>query len=445
MSLKAMSFVSSMRSNLALLSRSPNVRSAEIAAVRSDVLSYLANKVLIYPPSLLSLGVSPDMSFQDRKSALGIKSASSVMSAYELEFSEHLESAARRSRRSNWIWRVGAECEAMRDKGWFPFFVTLTVDPSRCSDSEQMWKDGVEFDRYLTRLARVSAKAGGHPSAIKDGVSRCQFVRHVGVIEHGKSRHHHHMHIMIWMRDVPEAWKICPNRGNPNPASRTTNFCRSMSTYWPLALPGLGRAIYFRHEGDIWSRLGFCVPVNRVTRRPITVLPCRLAGIYVAKYMDKGDKAWLHRVKATRNLGIERLREILFQISLGRLEALTHRPRKFAQSVLLQTIHSVPHGLLRSLAKQVLFCRRWDGRSLDFQKLLRPSSAPFIEMLKSVRDGQRPSLMCSAEFYDWVTSHLPVPDGYCERALSSAHLQLSIEFPPQRHSRVSHLGGLSRE
>lgn len=443
LTLKAMSYVSSMRSNLALLRRSKQVPGSIIHAAQAEISSYLAQKVLIYPKSLLMAGLKPDMTFQERKAVLNLATGGSTMTDEEADFARFLESSGRKGRKANWIWRVGSECEDMRDKGWYPFFVTLTVDPARCSDSQQMWKDGVELRRYFQRLARVSAEACGQAGAIRDGVSWSQFVRHVGVIEHGKSRHHHHMHLLIWMRGIPEKWKVCPNRGIADPRSRTINFCRQMSTYWPLALPGLGRALYFRHEGDIWSRLGFAIPVNKNDRKPMQVMPARLAGVYVAKYMDKGDKAWLHRVKATRDLGKGRLRNLLHQLNLSTVRALMWRPRQYSTSVLVTTIHCVPQGLLRSMAKQVLFCREWDDGTLDSATLLRPSSDVFFAMRKSVRDGARPRRMSSEAFYEWVTGHLPAPDGYCERRVRSAHLQLKVEFPVCHAQPVSHLGGMT--
>jgi len=440
-----MSYVSSMRSTLEMLRRSSNVRSSDIALCRAEVSSYLAKRILIYPPSLRQLGLRPDMTYQDRKTVLGLHASPPPPSDEELEFQQFLDTSARKQRRAAWIWRIGSEAEDMRDRGWYPFFVTLTVDPARVPDSEAMWRDGREFGKYLRRLAKVSARACGMASAIRNGASDRDFVRHVGVIEHGKTNQHHHMHLLVWMRGIPAKWKICPNRGIADPSSRTINFCREMGTFWPHSLPGLGKALYFRHEGDPWSRLGFCVPVDRKTGKPFKVLPARLAGVYVAKYMDKENKAWLHRVKATRDLGKGRLRNLLWSMAAATVEALTWRPRTYQLSVLVTTIHSVPPGLLRSMAKQVHFCKMWDVCQSDLTTLLRPNSGIFTQMLESVRDGAQPSRMSLKAFYDWVTGLLPVPVGYCDKRLSRAHCRLRVEFPPCREQPVSHLGGMKRE
>jgi hypothetical protein len=440
-----MSYVSEMRSNLALMRRSKRVHAGDYVAARAECDSYLARRVLIYPPSMRRAGLRAGMSFIERKEALGLSVSSAPVSAEEVEFQNFLSDCASKSRRAAWIWRIGSECEEMRDLGWFPFFVTLTVDPARCADSEAMWREGREFRKYIRRLAKISARSLGMASAIKNGASDSDFVRHVGVIEHGGSREHHHMHLLVWMRDIPASWKICPNRGIVRPESRTIDFCRQLQREWHLSLPGIGKALFFRHEGDVWSRMGFCLPFDKKKGRTIRILSARKAGVYVSKYMDKECKAWLHRVKATRDLGKGRLRNLLFRLGMRTVEALSWRPRTYELATMTTTMHCVPSGLLRSMAKQVVFCRQWASAQLDTNSLLRPSSAPFIAMLKSVKDGVRPKRMSSAVFYDWVSQFLDVPDGYCEKRLSSAHLRLSAVFPAVREQPIVHFGGLNNE
>jgi len=440
LSLKAMSYVSTMRSNLALMGLSSEVPSSVVERCRRDFYSYLEERVLIYPPSMLAVGLRPDMTYQDRRDVLGLKSGGCSLSPDEFELARFLETSSRKARRQAWLWRIGSECEDMRDVGWYPFFVTLTVDPSKVCDSEQFWKEGRAFRKYLRAVAKVSAAAFGTPSAIKEGASDCDFVRHVGVIEHGASHQHHHMHLLLWLRAIPESWKVCPNRSVNRPESRVFQECKPLETLWPWGDPDYCPARYFRHEGDPWSRLGFCVPVDRKTRKPLRINCARAAGTYLAKYMEKGDKAWLHRVKATRDLGKARLRNLLFRIPIRVLEALSWRPRTYSLSVLVQTIHSVPSVLLRSMVKQVLFCRNWDSGCGVPKSWTQASGGVFTAMRESVKAGIKPHRMCLKEFYDWVTQLLPVPDGYCEKRLPSAHLRLRFEFPPTDFKKVEHLG-----
>jgi hypothetical protein len=380
------------------------------------------------------------MSYQERREHILGQPVEFEESPETLAFQKKLKTGGLQQIRSNWIWRIGQECLEKSRQGWYGFFVTLTVDPSRVPDSMEMWKEGREFRKYIRKLARVSCRACGMPRAIKDGASCADFVQHVGVIEHGKSRHHHHMHLLIWMRDIPSAWKVCPNRGATKPEHRTIDWCKPMSTYWPHALPGIGRAKYFRHEGDIWSRMGFVLPFDKKKGRVVRVHMPEKAGLYIAKYMDKEDKAWTHRIKATRNLGLSNLVKTLMSLHVRKLEALTWRPRSFDLSTSAMTIHSVPSGLLRSLAKRELFCRRWESGLLEWKSLLRENCEGFKAMLKSVKNGDNPLRMSSKEFYEWVTRHLPEPDGYCEKRYLRAITSLGVEFKPANSMPVNHAG-----
>jgi hypothetical protein len=438
--LKAMRMAAEMRSSLRLIEKSPMLNAAIRKQTRDDCTLYLARTNLIYPPSMRALGLREGQTLAERKQVLRVPFSDYDETDATEEFQDMLGTAARKSLRANWIWRIGQECRQKCMEDWYGFFVTLTVDPKKCPDSQAMWSDGREFRKYIHRLAKVSCKAFGQPSAIKNGASDRDFVHHVGVIEHGKSRHHHHMHVLIWMRAIPESWKKCPNRGVKRPCDRTNDWCRPMSTYWPWALPGIGRAKYFRHEGDMWSRHGFALPYDKKKQRIVRIHAPEKAGLYIAKYMDKDDKVWTHRIKATRNLGLASLKLVLMTMTLSKVEALTWRPRSYNLSTLATTIHTCPSGLLRSLAKQELFVRKWVSKQLDWKTLLQPSEDSFSKMLQSVRDGARPKRMPSATLYEWVSQHLPVPNGYCEKRYIGACVSLGVYFPVTHTQNNEHLG-----
>lgn len=438
---KTMLLSSKIRTNLALMKKSRKITSEYYKKTLEQSIHYLAQSSLIYPPLMVLAGLHEDMSYQERKMVLGLGHGSTPdEDRNTIEFKELLAVQAKKNIRTNWIWRIGEECAQKSIEGWYGFFVTLTVDPSRVADSEKMWKEGVELRKYLKRLAKVSAAACGMPRAIHDGASTRDFVQHVGAIEHGKSRHHHHMHMLIWMRDIPDSWKVCPNRGVKDPRHRTNDWCRPMTTYWPNSLPGIGRAKYFRHEGDIWSRHGFALPWDAKKNRVVRIHVPEKAGLYIAKYMDKEDKVWTHRIKATRNLGMNRLKTVLMGMHYSKVEALTWRPRSYSMSILATTIHTVPPALLRSVAKQEHFYRMLANNTLDWDKHLQENSDSFKAMLKSVQDGARPKRMPSKDLYDWVTQHLPVPDGYCEKRLKRAYVSLGVNFNPCNYQTNSHIG-----
>jgi hypothetical protein len=428
------------RTNLELMRRSKRCNQIHVRDAERDCALYLARTNLIYPPSMKMHGLRLGMPLAERKAVLGLGFGACDETAETLEFQEMLATAGRKQIKANWIWRIGQECLEKSLEGWFGFFVTLTVDPSRVSDSQAMWQEGKEFRRYIKQLAKVSARACGMPRAIKDGASDRDFVHHVGVIEHGSSRHHHHMHLLVWMRNIPASWKVCPNRGVRRPEDRVNDWCKPMSTYWRNSLPGIGRAKFFRHEGDMWTRHGFALPYDKKKKRTVRIHAPEKAGLYVAKYMDKDDKVWTHRIKATRNLGMTRLRKVLMQMHWSKVEALTWRPKTYQLSTLAATTHTVPPGLLRLIAKQEDFCRKWVSRKLDFPTLLQQSFDSFSQMLKSVRDGDRPKRMRSAQFYEWVSKHLPEPPGYCEKRYQRAITSLGVHFPPTNYQPINHTG-----
>jgi len=428
-----------LRTNLSLMRRASIPVGVQRRA-RSQSADFLAKKEFIYPPQMTAVGLAPGMSLEQRKQVLNVPASDVALSPEELDFQAFLDTSSRNARRATWIWRVGQQAIEMNLQGWFGFFITLTVDPSRVADSQKLWEENKEFRKYIRRLAKVSAAACGKSRAIHDGVSAQQFLKYVGVIEHGKSRHHHHMHLLIWFRGIPQSWKVDPNRGISDPRGRIHDWCRPLTTYWPHALPGIGRAKYFRHEGDVWSRLGFSLPWDAKKQRTIRIASPNKAGIYLGKYMDKDDKAWLHRVKATRGLGLTLLRRTIQEMAFQKVEALTWRPRSFDLNATIPTIHCVPSVLVRSIAKQEIFCRKWANGTLDYQTLLLPSTEVFSVMLKSVRGGAIPRRMCSKEFYDWVTAHLPVPNGYCEKRLYRALHELGVNFPANKDVPVNHTG-----
>ena len=429
-----------MRTNLDLMRRSKRVTQAIIADAQKECALYLARTILNYPPSMRSLGLRPHQPLSERKQILGVSETQIEETPETQDFQKLLETQGRKSLKANWIWRIGQEANEKALEQWYGFFVTLTVDPSKCPDSLAMWKEGREFRKYIRDLAKVSAKACGMPKAIKNGASDRDFIQHVGVIEHGSSRHHHHMHLLIWMRGIPESWKLCPNRGIRRPEHRTLDYCKPMGTYWKWSKPGIGRAKYFRHEGDQWSRLGFALPYDSNKGRVIRIHAPEKAGLYIAKYMDKDDKVWLHRIKATRNLGLSRLKMVLMNMHLSKIEALSWRPRTYSLSVSATTTHTCPNGLLRSLAKQETFFRKWVNRSMDWAMLLQENCDSFSRMLQSVRDGDNPRRMRSKELYDWVTEHLPEPTGYCEQRYRRAITSLGVHFPPTDYHPVNHTG-----
>jgi len=120
----------------------------------------------------------------------------------------------------------------------------------------------------------------------------------------------------------------------------------------------VSQANYFRSVGDVWSRLGFAWPVDR-SGRQLASLPPEAAGKYLTKYLTKEKKQWSHKVRATRNLGLTRLRQVVAMMSSELIEQLVARPVKWSQLLVARQRTGVPLGLLRRTSMRELWSRAW--------------------------------------------------------------------------------------
>lgn len=424
-----------MRTNLSLINRSEREDLDYLEVVKAELRDILDNGILSYPQTLEQVGLKPDMSLKERKMALGLRTTPLVHHGRELKFLENMAYKAHDTRKSNWSWRIAEEAVEKQKEKWHPFFVTLTVDPKR-TDPKTLWQEGREFRKYIRRLVNVVCKEMGHPPAHKktkefDYRPESDYVTYAGVIEHGKSREHHHGHFLIWLRCIPASWRVCPNHGIRNTADRVNNECLPLRTYWTWSTPRLSPAMYFRSLGDIWStEYNFVLPLK--DGQPMKVRVPRVAGNYMMKYLSKEHKEWHHRVKATRNLGMKRLKHLLKMMNPSIVEALSWRPEKSSLNISLMKIHSVPQGLMRLEARRQNFFHKYHHNQLDFKDLITSNTAIFTRMLQSVEGGARPDRMNSSDFYDWVGAHQVVPKEYSEPRLIAAHVEMARYYPPDK-------------
>lgn len=424
---KSALYWASMRTNLQLAIRA-NIDQITIDNIRQELSDILDSSILTYPSTLSQLGLDPDQSLIDRKKEFGIPLEGFETTQNEDRFIQSMAFKAANMKKANWAWRIGQESKEKHSLGWFPFFVTLTVDPSQ-TDPKELWQKGRAFRKYIRRLSNVVCKELGHPPAHKKPYRpESEYVTYAGVIEHGKSREHHHGHFIIWLRTIPASWRSDPNAGIRNPANRTKNECLPMRTLWKHSLPGLSPALYFRSIGDIWEKgCKFMLPLKK--GQPMRVSTAMAAGTYITKYLSKEHKEWNHRMKATRNLGLSKLLELVAGLPLETVGALTWRPKTSQLNHSLMLTHGIPQGLLRSVAKRQNYLIKYRRGLLDLTTLLQSNSQLFNKMLTSVRDGARPDRMPSSEFYDWVGRLLPAQRGYSEERLIEVHKIFSYGFP----------------
>ena len=448
---KSHKYWSNMRTNIKLADRSEKISEATIDAIRSELSDILDSGILNYPQTLTEIGLDPGMTLKERKEQLGISASDYVHNEDEKRFLNYMDAMAQVSRKSNWAWRIAEEAEEKHKLKWHPFFITLTVDPMMCDgkerytptgrklpgykDPRELWKKGREFRLYIRDLANIVCKELEHKQIHKPPYRKVSdYVTYAGVIEHGKSRSHHHGHFIVWLRAIPSSWRQCPNAGIKNPKRRVKNECLPLRTVWPWSLPGLSPALYFRSVSDIWeTQYGFSLPLK--DGKPMKVSTQRTAGQYITKYLSKEHKEWHHRMKATRNLGMKRLKQLLQETDQKVVEALTWRAFQSTLNLILMQTHTVPLGLLRSVAKQQSYLNKFKSNQMDLRELLSSNSGVFMKMLMSVKNGARPDRMDSSEFYDWVGKLLQGQKDYCKTRQLVAHTYIGTEYPPVKRIR----------
>ena len=456
-------FWAEMRNTLNIMERSPILFGSDaLKSIRQDLQTSLDDVNIIYPQFLKSHGIHENTSNRRKKIYLGHVDRSYMKSPETVEkekrFATFMLDKAAKQHAATWEWRIAEAAQEMQKKGWYPFFQTLTLDPKKVEaagmTTREFWQDGKEFRIWKRKLVNTVCKCLGEPAINKTTKQfpkyrkEHDYFRYAGVLEHGKTREHHHMHIMIWMREIPNAWKIDPNQGRAR-KHRIERECKAFRDYWPwsgydpVTGDSLSPCLYFRTRDDVWSQapLEHITPVD-ANGQAIKIHGPRAVGNYVMKYMQKGDKEWNHRIKATRNLGTNRIKSEMYKLDPKTIEALTWRPSHSSTHHSVSMTHSAPLGLVRSLAKRCHFVNQLVSRQLDLDTLLRSNYGNFQRMLKSVRDGARPDKMSSPECYDWVSSHLPDPAGYSSERILEAHSKLALAFPRATH-RVdpTNLGG----
>lgn len=424
---KFQKFTARMRTDLELARKSPRFDYIQVETLESEIRYLLDNRNISYPPALEKKGLNMDTPFQDRKNILENKVYKRTMTENEKKLIKFMEKAQQKSNQVNWRFRIAEEAEQKRKEGWYPFFITITVDP-KLIDSENMWKKGRKWQSMVKRLSKIASNEMGHPPFWKKTKKYpyrpiTDYLTYASVLEHGKSREHHHVHALIWLREIPSKWKICPNR-NVYGKYRTNNRCKELETYWKL---GKSEANYFRSTGDIWEiKHNFILPLK--DGKPMQVASTKAAGNYVTKYLQKDHKEWQHRMKTTRNLGMKRLKTLIMSMKNHQVKALTMRAHNHQLCLSLSLTHTVPLGLVRRVAKQIHFFNQYRTFRLNTMELMMITTKPYIRMLRSAADGARPDRMPFAEFYDWVTRHLPDQRGYCKETLIESHKILGNYF-----------------
>ena len=390
-----------------------------------------------WPVTLQLAGFEHNMSYRDMKKVAGLSVSSRIDDKDEIKLKKWMENGQAAGQATNWIWRTSQAAQELTD--WYPFFCTLTVDP-KIVNPRELWKDTRAWQQWLRSIFQVVADEHGKSRCEQKNMSTREYVRYIATIEHGKSGVHDHVHAILWLKDIPSAWKQDPNKGlKPDRCIRRR--CLPLETYWKYAAPEQRQCVYLRYQGDIWSRMNHVRPIVKTkkgNKKPLDLLPAAATGFYLGKYLAKEKKQWFHRMKATRGIGLESLKKKLSLLKIPILKQLTLRPADQNTSITALMTHSVPSGLLRSTARSAMYQK--DYRSRKLQELMRPKPSVFKTMLTSVHNGAKPWLYNSGERYRWLTSVLPRETiAYCNQ--SYLHACRLLKFKPYQLTVVSGTGG----
>lgn len=369
-----------------------------------------------------------DDDLETRRERYGLPPRFDMKRSLEVErLTRHLHNNAELVRRQCWAWRAGQQQRDWDELDRYTFFVTVTVDPAR-ADAKEIMQDGKEWKVFCTRVAEIVRQACGYRQRHRGGPIRDAYYRHLGALEHGQSREHHHMHALLWCKDIPEDWKVDPNEGALVPAYGEVGALKAL---WPWS--SVTRMVPFRHVGDVWTRKHGHMWPCKPDGSEIRGLPAEAAGEYLGKYAGKEHKEWNHRMKASRPLGLDRLRRVLSSLSVTELLSLMEPPATYQEWNLMMR-QSVPQSILRPSVRHFLIMKA--GATPSGRKLLTklgwttPRWSVWTAMQKSVEDGMSPWSMDTAQRFDWQQTVLQ-HDGFvsCSDRRKVLWTELAEHFP----------------
>lgn len=372
----------------------------ELAKLKAEISSLLLVEGNIMEPSPYR---DFTLSLEQRRARYGLTDGFvDEKTEEERELDDWLRESGHIRRKLEWLFRFGEEMALRSEQGWFPFFYTLTVD-ERSYDARALIEDDIERKALDRRISEIVRKELGQARPDRGGPKLATYFRHGAIVEHGKTREHHHVHALIWLKAIPSAWLLDPGDGWDE--SRR-NQCEPLASLWPW---GRCDFQYFRHIGDPYAEHGFQLPL-KPNGAPFRPKPPEAAGHYMAEYFSKGDREWNHRVKATRHLGLERIKTFLEQLSLADLLSLLESMATLKEEGLKSSSSPPPH-LVKRLSAPLLISRA--RKTPTGRKMLkrlawdRTPSKPYVLMRESVRAGTEPWSMGSEALSDWLVAVCP--------------------------------------
>ena len=372
------------------------------------VAALLEDKDLI-TSTLSKIGFEFGMTGPDKRRLAGLNPSFNNREMDDIDF--FFQDMSDKARIREWRYRIGVESEILRAEGWYPFLLTLTVDPKLC-DTRKFWEDGKAWKQFKQDMVDISGACYG--SCVADArLNPTEYVRYAACLEHGESGDHNHSHVLLWMRAIPDSWKVCPNANRYDPSYTQ---CWHLKKYWKY---GHSKMDYYRTQDDVWKELGFVYP-NTIQ----SVMPDFNSGSYLCKYLTKEQKQWSHRFRATRNLGLHNLDSRLRNLPIDRLvQLMTHPP---TLQILMKHCKNIaePMRLIRKRVRRELLRRIYSTRqalpSALTEWTLRSATNIYQAFRSELNNSRLPSEIDSSQLYVLLRGLIPDVVPYEEDTFSCA-------------------------
>lgn len=388
--------------------------------------------------SLSKMGLGPKTSYTEKKSILNIFTRKKYTSKIIKTTQEYLQNGGKQARAANWQWRLEQAIKTSINDGWFPLFGTYTVDPKTlpkdCLTRDDLWQNTPAWDRFVKKFKTEIADSCGYGRKPSKWPLGHTYFQYFAIIEHGASGDHPHIHVIWLCKNIPSSWKTDPNQ---NCIKRLNTDIPPASSLWKHGIQRKTMPLFIIGS---WFTNNWKIPHKPDTLEPIKVGDAGAVAGYIGKYLTKGDtKKWNHRVKATKNLGIQTLISKLKQeTSLILLLALATRPSQYITWMKIQTSTQLPLSLLREKSKQELMKRLHSTKTQRAKLYLmtrwtRTPTSFYSSLVTLVKNGLRPWKMNSKHRYNAYT---PILEEVPNTVHSEARTELIITWLRKEYQTI---------
>ncbi len=254
----------------------------------------------------------------------------------EKVYLENLETMGRKSKKTQYLWRLNMQLDESIHNKEYIIMNTLTVAPLK---KQQVWGSGsIAFKLYIQKFDRIFTKEN-----------------HVyfAVVERGAKGNREHIHVLHMLKQIPESWKCDPNKALSEPYKRQIP---EIFKYWSY---GFSCPIAVRiSQSDAWGKIGFRWPVKITNNnpQPLEVSNGGKLANYLSKYitkslLEKGGSRW--KIRQRQNLGLSIINQTVDQLNLNQLNQIIQISKMQVLQIHQKMIP--PQLLVKSSHRRILF------------------------------------------------------------------------------------------